>query len=397
MSHRPLKILQITSGRNLNGAVIYCGLLGRRLLDRGHQITTLCRPNSWFINRFAGDLGESRIITSPLARSRREIREMVEFVKSQKFDLIHTHMTSANHFGLLLKYKTGIPCVATAHHCSWQPVWRLHDYVIANSQATMDYYLRRRLVTRDRIETVYCYTLLEDFLSPSRRWPGLIRRQQRLPENSKMIGIVANVSPRKGQLAFVKALPQLVQRFPDLTALFIGNCMPRRGKYVASIRRYLLKHNLARRVRWLGRRDDIPMLTAALDVAVLPSQKEPLGLAAIEALASGTPVVASRVGGLPEIVAHGKHGLLVDPNRPDQLAQAISDLLDQPVRREAMGAAGAAFVQHTFDPDRLSDRVLEVYDQVLSRRQRYSANRPGFRTSCHAGEADPPQDSNAAA
>ena len=370
MPSRPLRILQMTSGLNVNGAVIYCGLLSQRLKELGHQVTAISRPSSWFRDRFESDLGPQNFFDSTLDRSRAEIRRVADFIEAEKFDLIHTHMSSAHNFGLVLKYLTGVPCIATAHHCGFQPQWRLNDFVIANSEATRKYQIRLNGVPRSRIKTVYCYTTLDEFLDPPHWWPIAIRGQQRVPEDSKMIGIVGSVSSAKGHLVLTKALPELIERYPDLTVLFVGNYNPRREPHMAKIRRYILKNNMARKIRWLGRRPDVAMLTAALDVAVVPSFKESLGLVAIEALATGTPVVASNVGGLPEIIQHGSSGLLVKRNRPKALVKAISELLDDPTKRNEMGARGAEFVKRTFDPDQLTRQVEDIYFDVLRKKGR---------------------------
>jgi glycosyltransferase involved in cell wall biosynthesis len=108
----------------------------------------------------------------------------------------------------------------------------------------------------------------------------------------------------------------------------------------------------------------------AFDVCAVPSVSEPLGLVALEALATGTPVVASRTGGLPEIVKHNKSGLLVPPKRPRELANAIIKLANDASLRQTMGENGRAFVRQKFQPDVLTQQVESVYHELVIRKQR---------------------------
>lgn len=297
------------------------------------------------------------------------MRQFKEFISRNKIDLIHTHMSSAHFFGAIVKYVANVPCIATAHHCRFQPHWRFNDFVIANSDATRNFHIRRNLVSRNRIKTVYCYTDLEKYLTAPERSDIAIRRQQRVADNTTMIGVVGDICGRKGQIYLVKALPKLIRRYPDLVVLFVGSYMPRREKYMRGIRQFLLRNKLHRRVRWLGRRDDIPKLIKSLDVCVVPSVEEPLGLVAIEALACGTPVVASNTGGLPEVVHHNETGLLVPRKDPQAIVDAVSKCLDDQPLARSLSSNGVEFVKQTFCPDRLTSLVENIYHDIVDAKQ----------------------------
>ncbi|HMO12852.1 MAG TPA: glycosyltransferase family 4 protein [Pirellulaceae bacterium] len=361
-----LKILQIVSGTDVNGAVIYCGLLARRLSSLGHQVTVMIRPQAWFQERFRD---ESFALTySTLDRNFAEVKRVCEFVKREKFDLVHTHMSSAHSFGVILKYLTGIPCIATAHQCSLQLHWCLNDYVIANSRATRTYQQRVNCVLGNRIEAIHCFSDLQPFAEQNDDARFAVRRQFGIPDDALVVGLVGNICKRKGQYILVQALPELIRRYPKLVVLFVGSYAPRNSSYMRRVRGYLVKHQLFRRVRWLGRKDDIPAILKSCDISIIPSLEEPLGLAAIESLASGVPTVASDVGGLPEIIEHRKTGLLIPPGDPLAITQSISEYVEDRDRALEMAELGRSKVLQQFDQGVLTEQVERVYRRVLQRR-----------------------------
>ena len=122
-----------------------------------------------------------------------------------------------------------------------------------------------------------------------------------------------------------------------------------------------------------GRRDDVPAVTAALDVAVLPSYREAQGLSILEAMALGRPVVASAVGGIPEMIDHGRTGLLVPPREPDILADAITRLLTDHPYADTLGKAGRTLVEERFCAELMVREVETIYDEAVADERRLAA------------------------
>jgi glycosyltransferase involved in cell wall biosynthesis len=120
------------------------------------------------------------------------------------------------------------------------------------------------------------------------------------------------------------------------------------------------------RISFTGHRDDIAAITAALDVSVLPSHREAQGLVIIEAMAAGRPVVASAVGGIPEMIQDGVTGLLVPPGDPAALARAIVRVLQDAKLAERLGRAGQALVRGRFDVGEMLDRVATLYEDGVA-------------------------------
>jgi glycosyltransferase involved in cell wall biosynthesis len=172
---------------------------------------------------------------------------------------------------------------------------------------------------------------------------------------------VGRLQAPKDPLTLVRALAELEGR--AFRASFIGDGPERR-----EVESEIARLGLSDAVELAGRRPDVPEILAASQVFVLASRSEGFPMAVLEAMAAGLPVVASRVGGLDELVDPGETGLLVRPGDPAELARAIARLLDEPGLRARMGAAGRARVERHFDLDAALRAHLDLYRRELARR-----------------------------
>lgn len=199
-------------------------------------------------------------------------------------------------------------------------------------------------------------------------------RLGRAGERALLIGVVAQLTPWKGQDTAIEALALLREQGFDAHLLLIGSAkfVARATRYdnaayLARLRRLVADAGLQDRVSWLGEREDVPELVRALDVLLLPSWEEPFGRALIEAMAMEVPVVATKVGGPPEIVRDGREGLLVAPREPSAWAAAIRALAEHPERASEMGRRGRRRVELAFTSSRHAWAMLEVYGRALTR------------------------------
>ena len=156
----------------------------------------------------------------------------------------------------------------------------------------------------------------------------------------------------------MRAWPTVLRSVPDAYLLIVGEGS-RREALEAQARQLRIAH----RVVFTGRRDDVPAVTAALDVAVLPSYREAQGLTILEAMALSRPVVASNVGGIPEMIQDGVTGLLVPPHDPPALAGAIVRLLQSHQLADTLGRAGHDLVHDKFCVQLMAKAVQELYDE----------------------------------
>ena len=168
---------------------------------------------------------------------------------------------------------------------------------------------------------------------------------------------------RKGLTTFLDAAAQIARRNPDVNFLIIG-----RGQdaYVESVRRHAVSLGIADAVHFLGWRADVPALLCKCDVLVIASEQEPFGLTAVEAMALGVPVVATRSGGPEEIIEHGRTGHLVPTNSPESIAQAVTSLLANDELHRAISEAGKASVAAKFSLEAYVGGVEETILQAAA-------------------------------
>ena len=174
---------------------------------------------------------------------------------------------------------------------------------------------------------------------------------------SKLVGVVARLEPEKGHPTLLEAWPAVLRAVPDAYLLVIGE-----GSRHEELERQARDLRIAHRVVFTGRRDDVPAVTAALDVAVLPSYREAQGLTILEAMALSRPVVASNVGGIPEMIEDGVTGLLVEPHDADGLARAIVRFLTDHPFADTIGRQGHDLVHDRFCIELMVESVQAIYE-----------------------------------
>jgi L-malate glycosyltransferase len=244
--------------------------------------------------------------------------------------------------------------------------------LVANSAYTADSV--RRLAPGAPLQVVHNPVDLDRW-DPSRI--DRVHARARLHEvrpRALLLGVVAQLTPWKGQDTAVEALRLLRQRGIDAHLLLIGSAKFRspsarfdNDAFVAGLQRQVSAAGLASRVSFLGEREDVPDLVAALDVLLLPSWEEPFGRALVEAMALRVPVVATSVGGPPEILSDGREGFLVEPRDPAAWAEAVERFAGSPTLGREMGRAGRRRVEQAFGLERHVGAILDVYERALGR------------------------------
>ena len=187
-----------------------------------------------------------------------------------------------------------------------------------------------------------------------------LREEYGLPPEGPLVGVVARLEQEKGHPTLIDAWPRVLASFPAATLLMIGE-----GSRLDALTTQVRDLGLERSVIFTGRRDDVPEVTKSLDVAVLPSYREAQGLTILEAMALSRPVVASNVGGIPEMIEDGRTGLLVRPHDPTALADAILRLLRDHPLADTLARAGHDMVHERFCVELMVRAVESIYDEAL--------------------------------
>lgn len=202
-----------------------------------------------------------------------------------------------------------------------------------------------------------------------------VRAQLEIPEGGKLVVSAGRLSPEKGHAYLIESVAQLVKDKIDAVFAFCGDGVCRDGLVALAERK-----GVADICRFPGFRHDLKDIFHAMDLLVLPSLTEGLPNVVLEAFACGKPVVATSVGGVPEVVRDGVNGILVPPRRPDLLAQAILHCLRNPEESRSMGLRGREIVADEFTFEQQNRRLEAIYDEVIAEGASRSAARtkPGL-------------------
>jgi len=235
--------------------------------------------------------------------------------------------------------------------------------VIANSNSTAQAFVARG-GRADKVRVVYNAIDPAPF-DAAAAGPDLGRLELGLPAGRPLVGVFGRLAAWKGQHVVLQALPRL----PGVELVLVGDAIfPGEAEYAQSLRDQAQALGVAERVHFLGFRDDIPRLMRAMDIVVHASvAAEPFGRVIAEAMLAGRPVIASRAGGVLEIIEDGVTGRLVTPGCPDDLAAAVRHLCGAPGEAAELGRRGQAHVRTAFAPDRILRQTEDVISEVVRR------------------------------
>ena len=298
-------------------------------------------------------------------------RPLVAYLRGENVQVLHGHMFGSNVWAAVLGPLAGVP-VIVAHEHGWsyegQPVRRFLDRVlVARSSSAIiasSELARTRMVEVERIDPrrtrlVYIRNGISQPVPSGRS----IRAELAIPDGAPLVIAVARLDPYKSLHVLVQAAQRLDGEFPGIQVVIAGEGSerPRLERMIADLR-------LGDVVKLLGARADVPDLIAACDVATLCSYSETTPLAIMEYMALGKAVAATRAGGIPDLIEDQVHGLLVEPEDPAALAEAIATLLRDPQRARDMGRRGRERQQQEFSIDAVARQVEALYQDLLAGR-----------------------------
>lgn len=291
-------------------------------------------------------------------------------------DLIHSNTTSAHCVGSLAGIVSGVPTIWHVRDMQRFP-WlesmadRSTGAVIYVSRATRE---AVPLEGVDRACRCVIHNAINADLFRRAARPGEFRAEKGIGPDRPLLLMAAQMVPWKGHRSLIRATARLKETYFDVRTVIAGSDMfGEHARYVRELGALVDDLKLQRHVLFTGYRGDVPTLMADANVVVVPSQGEPFGRVALEAMCCAKPVVASNDAGLAEIVEHEKTGLLVPPHSPERLAAAVGRLLGDPNLRTDLGRAGQARVKSRFSIQEHVRQVQDVYEQLCGKRHRRGA------------------------
>jgi glycosyltransferase involved in cell wall biosynthesis len=300
--------------------------------------------------------------------------------------IVHSYNFYGNMFSIPAARLAGVPCVIASirdmgvHNTPFQLkaqrwVCKLADRVMVNAGAIRDwlveqgYDARKIVVIRNGVDT-------SRFVP--RNDGAALRRELGLPSRVPLVTMLARINPKKGIDTFIEAAALIRARHPEAYFLAVGESFTRDAdgvvhvdaSYKRSLQEQVDRLGLTERFRFAGLRNDVPQVLAAAAVSVLPSLSEGISNTLLESMVAGVPVVASRVGGTPEVITHGQHGLLVEPRDPQGLAEAVSAILDDPALAERLSRQARARMVAEFSFEAVVHRTEDLYRELLADKTR---------------------------
>lgn len=298
----------------------------------------------------------------------RTIRKVRRFLREEKIDILHTHNYKTDILGLVAAKMAGIRTVATAHGYTGvsravsfyeqldRSALRFFDRVVVVSDSILPSFPRhKKVVIPNGIDAHEFSTTSGQRLA--------VREELGLAARDFVIGTVGRLSKEKNQKLLLQVTGVLVTRCPYLKVLIVGA-----GPELENLKGEVTRAKLEGRVIFAGLRTDMPHLYSAMDVFILPSLTEGVPLTILEAMAAGVPVIATRVGGIPQMIEEGETGLLVPPQNERALQEKIESLIRDSALRSQLSRQALEMVKEKYSVEIMGKEYRKVYDAVLSKK-----------------------------
>lgn len=362
-----MRIMHVEAGRHLYGGARQVCYLVEGLAAGGFDNVLICTRDS----EIAGAVRGATVVELPIGGDLDVFwaGPLTKLIKAHKPTVVHVHSRrGADLVGGRCARRAGVPAVLTRRVDNREPAsWARLKYRPYSVVAAISAAVETELVQQVGLDPARVVRVASA-VDTERHRPDLAARARLAatlnnPPGSIVIGVVAQLIPRKGHALLLDCLQAVISRHPEVQVLCFG-----RGPQERALRRRIAARGLAEHVRLMGFRDDLAVLMPGLDLLVHPARREGLGVAVLEAMSCGVPVVASDAGGIPDIVEHERSGLLFASGDSRELCAALLRMLDDEALRLRLARSGRERVKSRFSVQRMSRRYMEVYNRVLSAR-----------------------------
>lgn len=362
-----MKILQVCSAEVLGGGERHVIDLTRGLVERGHELHLATRPDSALGAALAGIPAYRHELPLRNALDLPSVLALTRILNRHRIDLLHAHVARDYIVCGLAARLSGAGLFITRHH--FNPIksnpfyaWALADArAMIGVSASVQHDLKRafpKLAARTAVIPNWIDARSVGTVGKEEARDGLgIRRRL-------AVGLVGQLTPLKRQDLFINAAAKVCRTrdCTDTDFLLVGAPSGKQGEdYERRLRELAMHNGLRKQLTFTGFIQDIAARLAAFDIIVAPSVNEAFSLALVEAMAAGCAVIASRVGGMAEIVEDGVNGLLVPPNDEEALAAALTKLLGNDELRSRLGHAARLSAIARFEREQVIDRIERLY------------------------------------
>jgi glycosyltransferase involved in cell wall biosynthesis len=374
-----VRLLEVVTRLDVGGVPAHLMLLLEGLRSRGYEITVACGECIPEHERKLAALGiplvrlPLRRLLSPVADGRGLV-ELYRLIRSHQFDIVHTHMSKAALLGgCAARLARARVVVNTAHNLgsiamprAWlRALFWIYDKLLLSLTADAVVTVSERVrdtVVRDGLLSARRVFSIHNGIRPT---PGDVHSFAPLEaidggRDRLVVGTVARLVWFKGLNDLVAAAPAVVKAFPQTVFVLVGD-----GPERDHLEHEANELGVAANFIFFGERHDVPSLLRGFDLFVLPSVSEGLPITILEAMAAGKAVIATEVGGVPELVEHGVTGLLVPPRDPTALGAALISLLGDRPRRSAMGRSGRQRLARAFNAERMVAETDALFQRLL--------------------------------
>ena len=383
MGGEKVRVLHVITRLIIGGAQENTLLTVTRLDRARYTVTLASGPTAGSEGSLEGRISSAiaferipELVRNPhLAKDILALRRLYALMQRDRYHIVHTHTTKAGMLGRIAARLARIPIVVHTPHghafhsylnstgseaLKWVERWlaRLTRRIICLTEAERQDHLRFRIGRPEQYEIIHSGVDIERFRRV-RVTPEAKRRDLGLPTDGPLVGCVARLVPVKGVHYLLEALPAVQAAVPQATGVFVGD-----GPLRTELERRAAVLGLGGRVAFLGLRRDVEEIMKLCDVVVLPSLNEGMGRVAVEALATGRPVIGSRVSGIQNVIVDEETGLLVPPADREALACAIVRCLTNPALSLAMGERAQKAVE-AYDIEPMITKIDRLYNRLL--------------------------------
>ncbi len=364
-ANRPLKIEMVLAQLHVGGMEVMVTHLMRALRQRGHQVGVTCILSEGpLFQRLNADGFRMQLVPTHGWSNLVSPRDLIRWFKSEAADVVHIHSGAWIKAAIAAK-RAGTQCVVFTHHglesreglldrALNRHAARYTDRIVAVSDDLKDKMGDTGGVP-DRSIDVLPNGVPTDVFTPETS-PSELRKRFDIPDDGVIIGNVARMWPVKNHVGLIDAFARVSKSRSDVFLVLVGD-----GPLRPEIEHEITRQGVTDRVFLTGEIDDLASVYRAFDLFALASHSEGTSISILEALASGTGVVATAVGGTPSLLGDGDFGTLVPPDDADAFADAMNRMLNDEVTRNRLSAAGRERVTQNFSVDAMCDAYEALY------------------------------------